>query len=189
MRIICLIVTVLLAACSSQPPQTSSYLLRTEVATTPGTPLANSGIALGNIMVADYIDQPGLVLAAGDGTIHAARYHVWAEPLQVSLRRYLSTQISFASGRDISPTTTSATGVSIDVSVDQMHGAGNGSAVLVAYWRVAADGSDKSYRFSEQQALSGDGYDALVRAEEALLKRLAEAISASLPAAAGSVAG
>jgi uncharacterized lipoprotein YmbA len=61
-------------------------------------------------------------------------------------------------------------------------------AVLVAYWNVASQGASKSYRFSEKQALSGDGYDALVRAQESLLKRLAEAISASLPAA-GQVSG
>ena len=183
MRILCAIAVVLLTACSSQPPQTATYLLRTEVPAGSDVALSDSGIALGNIRVANYIDQPGLVLATGDGTIHAARYHVWAEPLQVALRRYLATQVSDASGRDIAAAASSATVTRIDVSVDQLHGTGSGAAVLVAYWNVASQGASKSYRFSEQQALSGDGYDALVRAQETLLKRLAEAISASLPAA------
>jgi uncharacterized lipoprotein YmbA len=173
---------ILLTACSTQPPQTATYLLRSEVPAGAEVALSDSGIALGNIRVANYIDQPGLVLATGDGTIHAARYHVWAEPLQVSLRRYLATQVSDASGRDIAAVAGSATVTRIDVSVDQLHGTGSGAAVLVAYWNVASEGASKAYRFSEQQALSGDGYDALVRAQETLLKRLAEAISASLPA-------
>jgi uncharacterized lipoprotein YmbA len=181
----CMIAAVLLTACSSQPPQTSTYLLRTEVGTTSGTQLADSGIALGNVRVASYIDQPGLVLAAGDGTVNAARNHVWAEPLQVSLRRYLATQISSASGRDIAASVTPTTRSSIHVTVDQLHGDGSGAAVLVAYWDIGSGEDSQSFRFSERQALSGSGYDALVRAEEALLQRLAEAIAASLPAATG----
>ncbi|MEE4143923.1 MAG: ABC-type transport auxiliary lipoprotein family protein [Halieaceae bacterium] len=183
MRILCALAVVLLTACSSQPPQTATYLLRSEVPAGADVPLSDSGIALGNIRVAKYIDQPGLVLATGDGTIHAAKFHVWAEPLQVALRRYLATLVSDASGRDIAAATDSATVTRIDVSVDQLHGTGSGSAVLVAYWNIDSQGQSKSYRFSEQQSLSGDGYDALVRAQETLLKRLAEAISASLPAA------
>ncbi len=183
MRILCAIAVVLLTACSSQPPQTATYLLRSDVPAGEDVALRDSGVALGNIRVANYIDQPGLVMATGDGTIRAAKYHVWAEPLQVALRRYLATQVSDASGRDIEAMATSATVTRIDVSVDQLHGTGSGAAILVAYWNVGPQGVMKSYRFSEQQSLAGDGYDALVRAQEALLKRLAEAISASLPAA------
>ena len=183
MRIICVIAVALLAACSSQPPMTETYLLRSQVATGAGTPVINSGVALGNIEVASYIDQPGLVLETGDGTINAARNHLWAEPLQISLRRYLATQISGATGRDIGANTTAATTTRIDVTVDQLHGNGSGAAVLVAYWEVHIEGGNKSFRFSEQQALSGSGYSALVQAEEALLKRLSDAIAASLPAA------
>ena len=51
---------VLLTACASQPPQTTTYLLRSEVPTGPDVALRDSGIALGNIRVANYIDQPGL---------------------------------------------------------------------------------------------------------------------------------
>ncbi len=185
MRIIVLTLTVLLAACGSQPQQTSTYLLRSQVGATPGAQVMDSGIALGNIRVANYIDQPGLVLATGDGTISAARNHVWAEPLQVSLRRYLATQTSDASGREIAATASATTTVTIDVNVDQLHGNGSGAAILVAYWDVRSEGSSKSFRFSEQQALAGDGYDALVRAQESLLRRLAEAMAGSLPAVGG----
>ncbi len=189
MRIMCVIAAVLLTACSSQPPQTTTYLLRSEVGATSGTQLADSGIALGNVRVASYIDQPGLVLATGDGTIHSARNHVWAEPLQVSLRRHLATEISAASGRDIAASVTPGTKSRIDVTVDQMHGNGSGAAVLVAYWDIGSGTQTRSYRFSEQQSLADSGYDALVRAEETLLKRLAQAIAASLPAPAGGVSG
>ena len=181
MRILCLLAAVLLAACSSQPPQSTSYLLRSELATTSGSPQVDSGIALGNIRVANYIDQPGLVLATGDGKVRAARNYVWAEPLQVSLRRYLAAEISGVSGREIAATASATSKTRIDVSVDELHGNGAGEAVLVAYWEVTSAGQSNSFRFSERQALSGDGYDALVKAEEVLLKHLASAIAGSLP--------
>lgn len=182
MRIVSLLAFVLLAACSSQPPQTASYLLRSESGATSGAQLADSGIALGTIRVASYIDQPGLVLATGDGKIHAARNNVWAEPLQISLRRYLATEISGGVGRDVAASAGATTRTRIDVTVDQLHGDGRGAAVLVAYWEIVSDGASSAYRFSENQALAGDGYDALVAAEESLLRRLASAIAGSLPA-------
>jgi len=182
MRIFSLMaVLVLLAACSSQPPQVQTYLLRAQVSPGSATPLPDSGIALGRLLVASYIDQPGLVLAAGDGTVHAARNHLWAEPLQVSLRRYLADMVSDNSGRNVLPAANPATATRINIDIDQLHGDGKGHAVLVAYWEVVGEGGSQAFRFSEEQALSGDGYNALVTAEEALLARFATAIAASLP--------
>ena len=180
MRLICLLAVALLTACSSQPQQTDTYLLRSAVVATPGKPLAPSTVALADIRVATYIQQPGLVLATGDGRIHAARNHQWAEPLQVSLRRFLANEISTAAGRDIGATALAASTTRINVTIDQLHGDGKGAAVLVAYWELEAGGNINSFQFVEQQALASDGYDALVRAEEALLKRLAVAIAGSL---------
>jgi len=182
MRSLFLIAILTLAACSSQPPQTSSYLLRAAVGETSGTELADSGIALGTIRVASYIDQPGLVLATGDGKIHVARNHVWAEPLQVSLRRYLATEISGSAGRVVGAKPTAATRTRVDVTIDELHGDGRGAAVLVAYWELVAGEDTAAFSLSERQPLAGDGYDALVQAEEALLKRLASAIAATVPA-------
>tara|TARA_R110001592_G_scaffold337300_1_gene623676 strand:+ start:292989 stop:293540 length:552 start_codon:yes stop_codon:yes gene_type:complete len=181
MRAIYLIAVLLLGACSGQPVTQENYLLRPAVAPGSATAVVESGYALGAIRVANYIDQPGLVITRGDGKIHSARNHVWAEPLQVSLRRYLAVEVSGSSGRDIAASTSSATKTRIDVTIDELHGNGSGAAVLVAYWDVAGDEGSKSFRFAEDEALSGDGYDALVNAEEALLKRLAKAIAASLP--------
>ena len=180
MRLICLFAVTLLAACGSQPQQTSSYLLRSEVAATSGKQLAASTVALADVRVATYIEQPGLVLATGDGKIHAAHNHQWAEPLQVSLRRFLANEVSRASGIDVSATALPTTTTRVDVTVDQLHGDGQGSALLVAYWKVESVGGINSFQFAERQTLASDGYDALVRAEEELLRQLAVAIAATI---------
>lgn len=180
MRTIFLLAVMLLTACSSQPPQTATYLLRSGTAMSSGAQLAGTGIALGTVRVATYIEQPGLVLATGDGKIQVARNHVWAEPLTVSLRRFLAEEISTAAGKYVSPTPVPDATTRVNVVVDQLHGDGRGAAVLVAFWELQSDQSSAAFQFSEQQVLSSDGYDALVQAEEALLRRLASAIAGSL---------
>lgn len=180
MRLICLMLATLLAACSSTTPVTETYLLRSTPVDGSKTELMNSGIAMDNIQVAPYIDQPGLVLATGDGKVQSARHHLWAEPLQVSLRRFFTEEISAASKQDISAFPSASTLARIDVRIDQLHGESSG-ALLVAYWSISAGDDIQRHRFSQRQALTSGGYDALVAAEEALLSRLATAIAASLP--------
>jgi len=180
MRLSLLLTAALLAACSSQPQQITNYLLRAEIPTTSGKQLAASTVAFNGVRVATYIEQPGLVLATGDGQIHAARNHQWVEPLQVSLRRFMANEVSSASGIDVSATVLPSTETRINLTIDQLHGDGQGSALLVAYWDVEAGGQISSFEFAQRQTLTSDGYAALVRAEEALLRQLAAAIAATV---------
>lgn len=180
MRLPLLMAILLLAACASQPTQTVTYLLRSQAPVSGGEPVPASEFALDGVQVASYLNQPGLVLATGDGTIHIASHHAWAEPLEISLRQYLAAEIAASTGRRVAPRSGPGIGTRINVLIDQLHGDGQGGAVLQAFWEVVSKDSDRSYRFYQTQALSGDGYDALVQAEEALLKELAAAIGASL---------
>jgi uncharacterized lipoprotein YmbA len=137
--------------------------------------------ALGRVQVATYIDQPGLVQETGGGEIHVARHHRWAEPLRVSLRRFLAMGIGAELGQPVALMATSVESGRVDVTIDQLHGNNRGEAVLVAFWEVsAADGAVTSYQFSETRALSRDGYTALAEAEEALLQQLARRIGQSI---------
>jgi uncharacterized lipoprotein YmbA len=103
MRILIVLAISLLAACASAPPEHSTYLLRSDKGTESKQLSFDSGAYLGGLTLADYIDQPGLVLDQGEGKIHAARHHEWAEPLRVSLRQFLSAEISAQLGRDVPP--------------------------------------------------------------------------------------
>ena len=145
--------------------------------------------------VASDIDGLGLVLERSDGQVHIARDYQWAEPLRLSLRSFLSNRISTELGQpvraygygsiSISSSSSNNKGLSkrIDVRIDELHGTKNGEAKLVAFWAVID--SDKQTVLSENsfydtEALSHDGYGALVAAEKVLLTRLASSISATL---------
>ena len=71
--------------------------------------------------------------------------------------------------------------VKISVDISQLHGTPDGNAVIEASWTITVSKNNKShhasYQFSKQQALASDGYDALVAAEEELIKQLAAEIS------------
>jgi uncharacterized lipoprotein YmbA len=126
------------------------------------------------------------VLKTGEGEVHVARYHQWAEPLRGSLESLLQSEISRQLGRDIRFEPDGAAGTRIDVIIDQLHGNADGEAELVADWRLRrAQGQDEVHRFVDSQPLERDGYAALVEAERQLLLRLAAAITASVVAAPG----
>ena len=182
MRTLILATTLLLAACSSQPVEpTRYYLLRSPVAVASGEQESATAYSLGSVEVATYIDQPGLVQETNGGEIHMARHHQWAEPLRISLRRFLAAGIGAEAEQTVAMMATSLDAGRIDVSIDRLHGNGRGEAVLVAYWVVtSADENVVNHQFSESRPLSRDGFTALVEAEQALLQQLARRIGQSL---------
>lgn len=173
--------SVLVSACSTTPPARHRYLLRSD------SPIESRRVDrldqyyLGELKVANYIDQPGLVLEVSDGRIHAARYHQWAEPLRISLREFLSSEIPvrpevFSAG----PTSDLAKASRIDVHISQLHGDSAGNAVLVAYWSLQSGNQSERFQFVHSLALQGTGYESLVAAKQQLLIHLAEAIANKL---------
>ena len=188
MRIL-LSLLLLVVACSSQPRVTSTYLLRAGTETQSGQREPATDIAFGKLEVARYLDQPGLVLETGDGEVHAARYHQWAEPLRSSLQALLQAEISTQLGRDIRFQPDSPVTTRVDVIIDQLHGNSEGEAVLVATWRLRrVEGEDEVHNFVDRQPLASDGYPALVDAQRQLLLRLSHEIAVSLRAVAGPAA-
>ncbi len=173
--------TVLLAACGGKQIEPSYYLLRPAVKQESRQMAPSDNFALGRITIAPYLDQAGLMLQTGDGEIRPAKHHLWAEPMYDGVHSFLIKEISRAKGEDILPARLVADSVVVEVRVEELHGTADGRAILVAYWWLRRD-SDvlAAYQFSEYKTLSGDGYQALVQAERALLSELAEKIAASM---------
>jgi uncharacterized lipoprotein YmbA len=173
-----LAVAIVLTACSTQPISRTTYLLRSDQALETRPLQRADAVCLGEVTVASYLDQPGLVLEQASGTVHIAQYHQWAEPLRVSLRQFLSTEISVALGADVALSRIAATPARrIDVTIDKLHGDAQGNAVLVAYWSVNDADSTAEYQFVQSAPLEGAGYVALVAAEKQLLQALAQSIA------------
>jgi uncharacterized lipoprotein YmbA len=185
-RIVVLSILLGLTACSSQPPQTSHFLLRSDVQQQTRELASSTEFMFGAVTVADYINNPGLVVATGDGEVREARNHRWAEPLATSIKAFLAMEVSAQRGEDIPAQGGAETATRIDVAIDQLHGNTDGEAVLMAYWQLRSTKGDKRvFQFAETEALLTDGYPALAAAEKRLLQRLALQIAASLGTGAG----
>ena len=175
------VASVLVSACSTTPQTRSTYLLRSSSHADTGKVAKVGDDYLGTVQVASYIDQSSLVLELSEGMIHSAKHHQWAEPLRVSLREFLSTEISAERGEALATTpSTNAKATRIDVSVSQLHGDADGNAVLVAQWSLSSAKKRRDYQFNEATPLEGVGYQALVAAETKLLVQLSQAIAREL---------
>jgi len=190
MRSLTAILLLALVGCAGKPaPETQLYLLRSDSGNAFGDSDQVAEVGLGSVRVASYIDQPGLALELPDGTMRAARYHQWAEPLRESLRGYLANAIAAKSGQPVRPAAygqtnwRSYTKQLIDVRVQELHGTGSGAARLVAMWAII-DAAERTlvseHEFVGEEPLDGSGYPALVAAEERLLNRLAAEIAQAL---------
>ena len=136
---------------------------------------------MGRLIIAPYIEQPGLVLETSRGEIRPALHHQWAEPMGQGLQQFLRVEVSSELGEDIFPERYSEGETAFDVRIDQLHGTADGDALLVAYWWLRqGDDIQHSYQYAETRALGRDGYGALADAQKALLRDLASRIAASL---------
>jgi uncharacterized lipoprotein YmbA len=176
-----LMLVVLLSGCAGKAIEPSYYLMRSDHDQKTRELNPSKEFSMGTVVIASYIDQPGLLIETVDGEMRAAQYNLWAEPVYEGVRNKLVVEIGRAKGEDILPADLGNTAVVLDIRLDQLHGTNEGTAKLMAYWWLRR-GKEviAAYQFAEEQALVTDGYAALVAAEEALLTQLAEKIAATL---------
>ncbi len=185
-----LALSALLTGCAGKPaPDLELYLLRSDAANRFSETDEPASIGLGNIRIANYINQPGIVLQGTGASVTPARYHQWAEPLRDSLRAFLANEIATAAGKPVRPRAYGETNWKrhtkqlIDISIEQLHGTGDGNATIVAYWAVLDPQARtvlSEHEFRRAEPLTTDGYPALVDAMSQLLAGLASEIAASL---------
>ena len=174
-----------LAACASAPPERFYYLLRAQIDgdLAPADPKRLAGI--GPVRIAPYLNQAGVMVQVEENRIREARYHLWAEPLDRSIRYYLEDRVASLLGRQLNPGpgATDSWRYRIDVSVEEFHGTMNGEVRLVARWSLVdlkRDSVLETQRFARKLDQMGDGYPGLVTTQIALLDELSAKLADAL---------
>ncbi|HJO23675.1 MAG: PqiC family protein [Myxococcota bacterium] len=184
MRAVPGLLLVFAVACASAPPPKTEYLLRYDAPPSAEVLPSRSRVGLRRVLVAAYLNQPGLAVETTENEVRPARSHLWAEPLDVGLTLFLRAAIADALGEEVGMVTRSVPQWerSVDVFVEQFHGTMSGNAVLVASFQITsgAASAPTEYRFARSIPLESEGYAALVRAEKQLAEQLAAAIVAAL---------
>ena len=168
---------LLLSGCLNGPsaPPTRYYLLRADSTTEPARDLA-----LAQVKLAAYLQQPGLVMATDGNEILIAKQHQWAEPLTQSLPLFLKHQL----GADDRLSTDDPPRYQLRVQIEQLHPTTGGDAILAASWELLdrQSGRRQQRHVQLQQPLIEDGFDAAIESQKQLLKRLSEMILSQLEA-------
>lgn len=186
--VVALLLTAL-AGCASAPREAATrYLLVNDAARPAPAADAAGTLAVGPVRLARFLAVEGIVMQTSDVAIHEARNHLWAEDLATQLERTLRRQLARALP-DVR-VREGGKGPRLTVDVDRFQGRYDGMAVVAGEWElIDADGEAILARpFHVEEALTSDGYAALVSSLEAAWRQvgdsMAETLMAEWPAAA-----
>jgi uncharacterized protein len=175
---------LLLLGCAAGPK--SFYVLTSDGPAPSG---GGTGIGVGPVSVAEYIDRANLVLAESPNQLSIAEDHRWAGDLAAAISRVTAANLGrrMNTGNVHTYPWKGDDGLRYQIAIDvrQLHGGADGYAVIEASWRAYSLPDRKlkaSRNFVDREALETDGYQALVAAQSRLLSRLAANIAAGLGA-------
>ncbi len=169
---------------SCAQPAKNFYVLTAEGPSPSG---GGTGIGVGPITLAEYIDRPNLIIQQGPNQLAVAEDHRWAGDLSESITRVMASNL----GRRLNTGNTRIypwqmdDGLRYQVTLDirQLHCDENGYAVIEAGWRIYSLPDRRlktSKSFVDREALTSDGYAPMVAAQSRLLGRLAQSIASGL---------
>jgi len=141
---------VLIGACSSSPP-TRFYTLSD---TAPeGTPPAGVGwVRIVGVTIPGEIDRPELVRRMGPNQLSIAGFDRWAAPLDQTIRRALSDDIS----RRV-PNPSPGQQYSVSVDIHEFYGDGSCNVTLRAAWALKQSPPASSQPVNEEIQVSSSG--------------------------------
>ncbi|GAA5126859.1 membrane integrity-associated transporter subunit PqiC [Luteolibacter yonseiensis] len=181
-RLLILLTALVLGGCAQ--PGKSYYVL------TSGGPVptgGGTGIGVGPVSLAEYLDRPNLVTQETANQLGVAEDHRWAGDLTENITRVtaadLGRLLNTGNVRSYPWQKDSEIRYQVTLDVRQLHSGADGYAVCEIGWRAYSLPErtlKASKTFSDREALESDGYDASVAAQSRLLQRLSESIAASL---------
>ncbi|TAG08792.1 MAG: membrane integrity-associated transporter subunit PqiC [Verrucomicrobia bacterium] len=184
LRVVCLFTAFFLAACAGSGSGKRYYVL------TPDGPAPSgggTGLGVGPVSLAAYIDRPNLIVQQGPNELAVASDHQWAGDLEDNIARTMAAnlgrRLKTGNVRTYPWQRDNEIRYQISLDVRQLHSAADGYAVIEAGWRVYQLPERKlitSRSFSGREALGQDGYQAMVAAQSALLSAWAREIAGSL---------
>lgn len=181
-RLFSFILLLFVAGCAQ--PSKSFYLL---TAAGPMPTGGGVGIGVGPVSIAEYLNRPNLVTQQGPNQLAVSEDHRWAGDLSASIARVTSTnlgrQMKSGNVRTYPWLRDDEIRYQVTLDIRQLHSEDDGYAVIEAGWRAYSLPErtlKASKSFVDREALTADGYAAMVAAQSRLLERLAENIAAGL---------
>lgn len=176
------ILAALMMACASPPSR--FYTLTGSLP--PGGQSRDIAISVGPVAIPSEVDRPQIVVNEGPYQVRLDETRRWAAPLQDAIAGVLVTNLSALLGttRVTQFPATAATDADyrVAIEVQRFESVPGSAATLVAVWRIARTGEDKTVtgRTSAREPVSGADYDALAAAHSRALETLSRDIAEAL---------
>lgn len=188
---------VLCTACAAAPKQIQHYVLETTAQTSGKISGKTSDktavpdkvsaalVVVGPVDLAEYLDQPSLVMQQGGHTFHVAQYHVWAEDLSRALTRALvhdlDQQASPYRFEDRADQHSDTAARQIRLRIDQFHPTDQNQVVLAGqYWIYQKKQLLARRSFALQGDLQQNGYPHAVDRMRQVVRQLAAQLAEAL---------
>ncbi len=176
------ILAATVTACASPPSR--FYTLTDSLP--PAEQSQDIAISVGPVSIPSEVDRPQIVVNEGPYRVRLDETRRWAAPLQDAIGGVLVANLSALLGTTRvtrfpgTPATDADYRVAIDVQT--FESAPGSAAILVAVWRIARTGEDKTLtgRTSVREPVSGADYDALAAAHSRALETLSRDIADAL---------
>lgn len=191
-RLMIVLFSLGLTACSSQPIVINHYLLNLA---SPSTSVidnnnANTTIIITDVLLPDHLTSRSLVMQTENGMLSIATKHVWAQPLDSDFGTLLANAISkqpdlsaFYGAQNMS----ALRGVSLNgdiqlaIVIEHFMPIASGDVVLTGHWQLTSNQIiEKPRRFEFKTKMEADGYIHSVNKMRTLVENLANAISQEL---------
>lgn len=171
---------LIVSACGSQQQPVQLYILDPQPSPSIDR-LYDEKITLVELSIAEYLDQPGLVMLQNRNEINIANYHIWGESLRRAIPRVLGTDLRqrcnclFTDNSLAGDNESSA--IEIRLSVEKFYITDRGLVVFSGhYWVGASEETRQRHEFNFSTDLEADGYPHAVTKLRNLVGELASDI-------------
>jgi uncharacterized lipoprotein YmbA len=195
-RPLVLLLALFVAGCAGSPP-VNLYTLSAAPAPAADTrsPQSPAIVALGPIILPDYIDRPQIVTRKSAYQLDLAAYDHWAAPLYDMLPRVLVEDVALRLPSDRVVAFPQVSDASFDyriaVDVSRFDVDATGEAMLAARWQLYARSAPRALLVADdilQRRTEGQGYDAYAASLSAVLANLGDRIAREVNSARASAA-
>ena len=174
----------LLSGCSSAPASLTYYVLHSPQATTEDQPEAAARVYIEQLSLPEYLKQRSLAMQTGPATVYFSPRHVWAEPLDKSLRQALTASLQ-RHGVAVLPVAVYSPQYPVSglhIKIDDFIPAFDGNVLIKGqYWKEDENTRPQIHQFDFRRPMQGDGFEEAVATMRLLVDDLASAISDKAP--------
>ncbi len=178
-------VIFMIAGCASAPIATRYYLLTMDLptSTVQGSATAAFDIAVGPVIVPDYLDQPLIVTRNNHGVLSLGENDRWASPLSENIQELLISRLAARlPGTDVAAFPTSQAfghDYRVVVEIVRLDGRPGHAVKLEARFRIIETATGQrlyEQRFEAETPIAGVSFQELVTAESTAVAALADTI-------------